>query len=188
MIRRSPLLALLLAAVLALGIVACSSDGGDGGGGDDAAGESADSGGGSCPDTAFEGDLARETDPSNPEHEPVTLTGDDIVSGLAVPAGSSHTIYLATFELDPAEVGTTLVAPEGEVLVTMNVATDGSADATNVFLTIDSGAGAISSGVVTPDVAVDVLDVSDDQVCLSATINKDYETLDGTVSVPVAQT
>lgn len=185
MLRRSRLLALLLATALALGVVACSSDS-DSGGGDDAATESDDTGG-SCPDTAFDGDLSREADPANAAHEPVTLTGDDIVSGLAVPAGSSHTIYLATYELDPAEVGTTLVAPEGEVLATMNVATDGSADATNTFLTIDSGAGAISSGVVTPDVAVEVIDVSDDQICLSATINKDYENLDGTVSVPVAQ-
>lgn len=182
--RRTSLLALLLVPALALGVVACGGDDDGGDGGDEAAADGGGDGGG-CPDAVFDGDLARETDPSNPDHEPVTLSGEEIVSGLAVSAGSSYTVYLASYELDEADLGTTLVAPEGEVLATMNLPADGSADATNVFLTIDSGAGAISSGVVTPDVSVDVIEAGEEQLCLTVDINKEFETLEGTFSVPV---
>lgn len=181
---RTSLLALLLVPALALGVVACGGDD-DGGGGDESAADGGGDGGG-CPDGVFDGELAREADPSNPDHEPVTLSGDEIVSGLAVSSGSSYTVYLASYELDEADLGTTLVAPEGEVLTTMNLPADGSADATNVFLTIDSGAGAISSGVVTPDVSVDVIEAGDEQLCLTVDINKEFETVEGTFSVPVA--
>jgi hypothetical protein len=184
--QRLRALALVLATLLALcGLAACSSDDG----GDDEASSGGDAGsGGSCADAVFEGDLSRDSDPSNPEHEPVTLTGEDIVSGTAVSAGSSYTVYLASYELDDGDLGATLVAPEGEVLATANLPAEGTADATNVFLTVDSGAGAISSGVVSPDVEIDVIDASADQVCMTVDIQKDYESLQGTFSVPVAQT
>lgn len=170
----------LLLSVVAVG---CGSDDGGGGGG----GAEAVDGAGGCPSTVFVGEVSREADPQQAEHRPVTLSGDDIESGLAVALGDRFTVYLATYELAEDEVGATLTAPPGEVLVTLNVPSTASTQPTDGYLTVDSGAGAISTGsTVEGGVAIEPIEVTDDAVCMTVLVEKDYELVDGTFRVPVA--
>lgn len=166
-------------------VAACGGD--DGGGGEDAASGTDDGGSsGGCPSAVFEGEMSRDADPQQTEHEPVELTGDDIVSGLAVPVGDRYTVYLATYELDPATLGGTLTAPEGEVLATLNLPSEASTEATDGYLTVDSGAGAISTGSpVEGGIDIQPIEVGGDTICMTVHIEKDYELVDGTFAVPV---
>lgn len=168
-------------------VAACGGD--DGEGGEDAA-TSADDGGssGGCPSAVFEGEVSRDADPVQTEHEPVELTGDDIVSGLGIAVGDRYTVYLATYELDPESLGGTLTPPDGEVLATLNIPSEASTEPTDAFLTIDSGGGAISTGSpVEGGIDIEPIEVGGDTICMTALIEKDYELVDGTFTVPVAQ-
>ena len=63
-------------------VAACGGD--DGGGGEDAASGTDDGGSsGGCPSAVFEGEMSRDADPQQTEHEPVELTGDDIARIVA---------------------------------------------------------------------------------------------------------
>jgi len=186
--RSSPRFLSTLGLVTALVFVtACGGD--DGGGGEDtASGSDAASGSGGCPSAVFEGEVSRDADPVQSEHEPVELTGDDIVSGLGIAVGDRYTVYLATYELDPATLGGTLTPPDGEVLATLNIPSEASTELTDAFLTIDSGGGAISTGSpVEGGVDIQPVEVGGDTICMTVLIEKDYELVDGTFTVPIDQ-
>ncbi len=183
--RFLPTVGLVTALVL---VAACGGD--DGGGGEDtASGSDGDSGPGGCPSAVFEGEVSRDADPVQSEHEPVELTGDDIVSGLGIAVGDRYSVYLATYELDPATLGSTLTPPDGEVLATLNIPSEASTEPTDAFLTIDSGGGAISTGSpVEGGIVIEPIEVGGDDICMTVHIEKDYELVDGTFTVPVPQT
>jgi hypothetical protein len=182
--RPPRLLGLALAPLLVL--AACGGDDG----GEDPGAESADTTGvaaNACPEAVFDGTIRREADPISTGHVPVELDGEDVVDGLAVPIADTLTIYLATFDLDEERIGETLVAPEGETLVTLNVGREPTTDPGGVALIVDSGGGSTSSGAVLDGgYGLAPIQVDDERVCLSVRIEKDHESVDGTVSVPVA--
>jgi hypothetical protein len=182
--RPTTLLAALFATLLVL-LAACGSDDGGEDGGEEAGPGSTV--GGACPSTVFDGTVTREADPITEGHVPVDLADGDLVDGFAVPVGSTTTVYLATYELDEANAGSTFTAPAGETLVTVNVPNEATTDPTGVALIVDSGGGSTSSGaVVDGGVGVAPIEVSPDQVCMSVRVEKDHEAIDGTFSVPVA--
>jgi hypothetical protein len=76
-----------------------------------------------CPKPHFTGSISRTKDDFT--NQPAAKrAGADMVDAIVYSFGArtSYTIYLADYRLDPGELGSTLVAPDGKVLVTMFLA------------------------------------------------------------------
>jgi hypothetical protein len=147
-----------------------------------------------CPSAPFTGELSRVAADG---HTDVARLGPDMVDTLAVARvpGSAYTIYLADYEIDRAELGETLVAPEGQVLVTFAIdqgegivvgertATDGSGSVP--FVIIDSGGGASDSAQGYNDHYRIVTGLSGNRICFEIRYHDDVKMVIGEVSSPI---
>jgi hypothetical protein len=147
-----------------------------------------------CGSEPFEGKITRSADPSSgqPAGE---ASGDDVQRGLAFDFGSARntTVYLATYRLDPKELGTTVEAPDDEVVVTIFLRPkSGDLGAgkrlrtpkDQISVLVDSGGGARAT---TPNAhgKARVLEFSEDQVCFSIDYRDDLQRVKGRVAAQV---
>ncbi len=145
-----------------------------------------------CPTHPFVGELSR-TASSDLGHTAVALADSDLVDAAAfsLGAGVQYTVYLASFEIDDEDVGSTLTAPAGEVLVTFAArGLDGGQIEPGVvydetFVIIDSGGGA-QNHPVDPVGTIEFIAFSDEQICVNIEFLDENQTMSGTVSARVA--
>ena len=174
---------------LATGDEAAVDDGEQDGGEDQSEGSI---GAADCPAAPFAGELSRTALPDL-GHTDVALTGGDVLdaAAFALGAGFQYTVYVASFEIDDEDMGTTLTAPSGEVLVTFAArGEDGGPIEPGVvydetFVIIDSGGGA-ENRPVDPTGTVEFIALSDDHICLEIDFIDENQIMTGTVSARVA--
>ncbi len=153
-----------------------------------------ESGGGTpdeCPTEPFTGELSR-TAAADLGHTDVALADGELVdaAAFALGAGYQYTVYVASFEIDDDDMGTTLEAPPGEVLVTFAArGLDGEEIEPGVvydesFVIVDSGGGA-ENHPVDPTGTVEFIAFSDSHLCLKIDFLDENQTMSGTVSARI---
>jgi hypothetical protein len=147
-----------------------------------------------CPSKPFEGTITRAEDARYAQ--PATkVSGSGVKRALAFDFGSARntTVYLASYELDPEELGGTIEAPADGVLVTVFLRPkSGDLDAgkrlntprDQITVLIDSGGGARATTSGTRAKAR-VLDFSDEHVCFSIDYRDDLQRVKGRVNAEV---
>ena len=145
--------------------------------------------GGKCAKVPFAGTISRTEDESQPVG---AATGDDIASATVFDFGNrkNFTIYLAEHRLDPKDLGSTIEAPPGEVLVTIFLAAkNGKAllpgqrlrpgrDPVSVIIDAGGGAAAVTTGQTGE---VTIRQLSERLVCFSIDYTSQFQRIDGTV-------
>jgi hypothetical protein len=147
-----------------------------------------------CGSEPFKGKITRSADASSGQPA-AKASSDDVQRGLAFDFGSARntTVYLATYRLDPKELGSTIEAPDDEVLVTIFLRPKSDdLDAgkrlrtpkDQITVLVDSGGGAraTTSGA---HATARVLEFSDEQVCFSIDYRDDLQRVKGRVAAQV---
>ncbi len=144
---------------------------------------------GKCGKAPFAGTISRTDDGTQPAAD---RAGDDIESATVFDFGNrkNYTIYLAEHRLDPDDLGSTIEAPSGEVLVTIFLrSTTGKAlkagqrlrpgkDPISVLIDAGGGARAVTSD---PGGSVTIQQLSKQLVCFSIDYQDQFQHLDGSV-------
>lgn len=144
-----------------------------------------------CGSEPFKGKITRSADPSSGQPA-AKASGDDVQRGLAFDFGSARntTVYLATYRLDPKQLGGTVEAPDDELLVTIFLRPKtGDLDAgkrlrtpkDQITVLVDSGGGA-SATTSNAHAKARVLEFSDEQVCFSIDYRDDLQHVKGRVN------
>ncbi|MCP3988941.1 MAG: hypothetical protein GY724_07695 [Actinomycetia bacterium] len=144
-----------------------------------------------CPTEPFAGELSRLA-LADLGHTDVALADGDLVdaAAFAIGAGYQYTVYVASFEIDDDDMGTTLEAPPDEVLVTFAArGVDGEEIEPGVvydesFVIIDSGGGA-ENRPIDPTGTVEFIAFSDNHLCLKINFLDENQAMSGTVSARV---
>ncbi len=148
-------------------------------------------GSGNCPAEPFAGELSRTASPDL-GHTDVAVADDELMDAAAfeLGAGFQYTVYVATYPIDDADMGSTLTAQPGEVLVTFAArGNDGERIEPGVvydesFVIIDSGGGA-ENRPVDPTGTVEFIALADDHICLKIDFVDENQTMTGTVSARI---
>ena len=150
-----------------------------------------------CTKKPFVGTVERTAESTSAAGQPAAERGTaDFTSAVVYDFGSdkNYTVYVGDHRIDPKDLGGTLAAPDGKVLVTMflrsasgkslKVGTKLVAGKDPMTVTVDAGAGAraITSN---PTGTVKILGVSDDRLCFAIDYTDDYQTVDGVVSAAI---
>lgn len=145
-----------------------------------------------CPSEPFAGELSR-TAQADLGHTDVALADGELVDAAAfsLGAGFQYTVYVASFEIDDDDMGATLEAPPGEVLVTFAArGVDGVEIEPGVvygesFVIIDSGGGA-ENRPINPTGTVEFIAYSDNHLCLKINFLDENQAMSGIVSARIA--
>ena len=130
------------------------------------------------------------------EHQVTQRIDGEMTDAVAVTRseGVAYTIYLADFTIDRDDLGTTLRAPPGSVLVTLAIdQLDGitvgqpfnNTEDSFPFVIIDSGGGASDSALGRTGQET-VVGLSSTMICLEIEYQDDVKEITGTVSARIA--
>ncbi|MEX0665491.1 MAG: hypothetical protein WD598_12090 [Acidimicrobiia bacterium] len=156
---------------------------------------SATAGTNGCPAKPFAGSITRSEDSATGQPG-VGLRGDEVKRGLAFDFGTARntTAYLATYALDPDDLGSTIAAPQGEAVVTIFLRPETGDLAPGkrlktprdvITVTVDSGGGAHAT-TAGARAKARVLEFSDDEVCFSIDYRDDLQRVKGRVHAVIS--
>jgi len=145
-----------------------------------------------CPAVPFSGTLSRSAAGG---HQEAQRADGEMVDAIAVTRreGIAYTIYLADFAIDANDIGSTLQAPQGLVLVTLAIdeldgitvgRPFGNTENTYPFVIIDSGGGASDSASGHTGQEM-VIGLSSTMICLEIDYQDDVKAITGTVSARI---
>ncbi len=145
-----------------------------------------------CPAEPFTGALSR-TALAELGHTDVALSDGELIDAAAfsLGAGRPYTAYVASYGTDAPDLGSTMVAPPGEVMVTLAArGVDGAEIEPGVvydetFVIIDSGGGA-ENHPIDPTGTVEFIAFSNDHICFKIDFLDENQAMSGTVSARVA--
>jgi hypothetical protein len=145
-----------------------------------------------CPTESFSGTLSRSAAGG---HQEAQRADGEMIDALAVvrSEGIAYTIYLSDYSIDRDELGSTLQAPAGSVLVTFAIdEVDGivigepfaNTDDRQPFVIIDSGGGATDSASAATGEQT-VTGLSSATICFEIDYQDNVKSITGTVSAPI---
>jgi hypothetical protein len=146
-----------------------------------------------CPTESFSGALARSASGGHREEQ---RTGAEMIDAVAVTRseGIAYTIYLSDYPIDRDELGSTLQAPPGSVLVTFAIdEAEGiligkpfaNTDDRSPFVIIDSGGGATDSATGATGEQT-VTGLSSTRICFEIDYQDAIKSISGSVSAEIA--
>jgi len=150
-----------------------------------------------CSAKPFVGVVERTAESSGGSGQPAASRATaDFESAVVYDFGNrkNYTAYVADYKIDPDELGSTLAAPDGNVLVTvflrnakgtaLKKGTTLTAGKDPVSVIVDSGAGA-SAVTSAPSGTIEVLEVDGKRLCFRIDYADTYQTVDGVVSARI---
>jgi len=148
-----------------------------------------------CPPVPFSGALSRSVANG---HTEVQRADGEMINSIAVArrVDVAYTIYLADFAINADELGATLTAPPGSVLVTFAIDETegitvgrhfGNTENSFPFVIIDSGGGATDSAAGHGGEET-VIGLSDTMICFEIEYQDDVKSINGTVSARIVPT
>ena len=160
------------------------------------AGAAAGSANSKCTKKPFVGTVERTAEASASGQPTAQLTTSDVRSALVYDFGSdkNFTVYAGDYKLAAGDLGGTLTAPEGKVLVTMFLRSASGKSLTTgtklvpgkdpVSVLVDAGAGAIAV-TSNPSGTVTILKSSKGSLCFAIDYHDDYQDVDGVVNAAI---
>ena len=152
---------------------------------------------GKCTKQPFVGSVARTAESGSAAGQPAASRETaDFESAVVYDFGNkkNYTVYVGDYEVDPDDLGGTLEAPDGDVLVTIFLrSASGKAlkpgtrltpgkDPVSVIVDAGAGARAVTSQ---PTGRIDVLSVDGKRLCFRIDYADDFQTVDGVVSAVI---
>lgn len=156
---------------------------------------------GKCPKVPFTGTISRTAD--NFSNQPAAeRDGAAMVDGIVYDFGTrddfgtslSYTVYVGDYTLDPDELGSTLVAPAGNVLVTIFLgAKNGEPLRRGQRLTVGrdlvtvivDASGQNQAATTDPEGSARILKLTKRRVCFTIDYQDRYQRVDGSVSATI---
>jgi hypothetical protein len=147
-----------------------------------------------CSKKPFVGTVERTAEGTSGSGQPAAeRTTADFRSAVVYDFGTdkNYTVYVGDHRIDPDDLGQSMTAPDGGVLVTvflrsasgksLGTGTKLAAGKDPVTVTVDAGAGA-RAVTSNPRGTMKILAATDDRLCFAIDYTDDYQTVDGVVS------
>jgi hypothetical protein len=150
---------------------------------------------GTCPKVPFTGTISRTKD-SFSNQPAAKRAGASMVDAIVYDFGTrvSYTVYVGDYTLDPVELGSTLVAPTGKVLVTIFLATKNGKPlrrgqrltvGRDLVTVIVDASGEAKAATTDPKGSARILKVTKRRVCFTIDYQDRYQRVKGSVSAPI---
>jgi hypothetical protein len=149
-----------------------------------------------CTKKPFVGTVERTAEDSATGQPAAERAGADIRSALVFDFGTdeNYTVYFADHRLDPGDLGGTLEAPAGDVLITLFLRSANGAslkpgtklvpgrDPVSVVIDAGGGARAITND---PSGKITILAASKERLCVAVDYRDDHQTVNGVVNARI---